>query len=175
MIFITLGTQKFQLNRLLKQIDEYVEQGLIREEVIAQVGHSDYKPKNYKFDTFFDKEDFDDHIKNSRIVVTHSGVGSIVNALNYKKPIIVYPRLKKYKEHVDNHQLDIATAFAKKGYLLCCSEKEQLIDLIEKCNTEEFTEYVSQTSQIINMIDSFLNQDVQIATYRTKGIERDMN
>ena len=35
MIFVTLGTQKFQLNRLLKQLDKYIEQGQITDKVMA--------------------------------------------------------------------------------------------------------------------------------------------
>lgn len=35
MIFITLGSQKFQFNRLLKAIDKLIEQGKIKEEVFA--------------------------------------------------------------------------------------------------------------------------------------------
>ncbi len=47
MIFITLGSQKFQFNRLLKKIDNLIEIGVIQEEVFAQIGYSNYKPKNY--------------------------------------------------------------------------------------------------------------------------------
>lgn len=42
MIFITLGSQKFQFNRLLKALDDLVEEGAIQEEVFAQIGYSDY-------------------------------------------------------------------------------------------------------------------------------------
>ena len=49
MIFITLGSQKFQFNRLLEEVDKLIEQGIITEEVFAQIGYSDYKPKNYKY------------------------------------------------------------------------------------------------------------------------------
>jgi UDP-N-acetylglucosamine transferase subunit ALG13 len=72
--------------------------------------------------------------------------------------LIVYPRLRKYKEHVDDHQLDIASAFAKKGFVLCCNENDSLIELIEKSSTFDFKEYVSQRQRIIKIIDKFLYQ-----------------
>ena len=53
MIFVALGTQKFNFNRLLKKIDLLISRGEISEQVIAQIGYSTYKPKNYKFYTFF--------------------------------------------------------------------------------------------------------------------------
>ena len=46
MIFITVGSQKFQFNRLLEQIDLLIENKIIKEEVFAQIGSSDYIPKN---------------------------------------------------------------------------------------------------------------------------------
>ena len=101
MIFVVLGTQKFQLNRLLKLMDEYVEIGKIKEEVIAQRGNSDYVPKNFRSFDFLDKNTFDSYIKKADIVVTHSGVGSIITSLKSRKPVIVFPRLRKYGEHVD--------------------------------------------------------------------------
>ena len=48
MIFITLGSQKFQFNRLLIEVDKLIVDGKITEEVFAQIGYSDYKPQNYK-------------------------------------------------------------------------------------------------------------------------------
>jgi UDP-N-acetylglucosamine transferase subunit ALG13 len=110
MIFVILGTQKFQLNRLLKKLDKYVEEGKIKDDIVAQIGYSDYLPKRYKYVEFLDKKDFDTMIKKADIVIAHSGVGSIISALSLDKPVVVFPRLAKYKEHIDDHQLDIAHA-----------------------------------------------------------------
>lgn len=49
MIFVTVGSQKFQFNRLLKEIDNLIQEGKIQEEVLHKIGASDYKPKNYFF------------------------------------------------------------------------------------------------------------------------------
>ena len=46
MVFITLGSQKFQFNRLLRAVDELIEKKVIQEDVFAQTGYSDYEPKN---------------------------------------------------------------------------------------------------------------------------------
>lgn len=158
MIFIVLGTQKFQLNRLLQMVDGYVEQGKLSEEIIAQRGNSDYVPKNFKSYDFLDKETFDQLIEKADMVITHSGVGSIITALKSKRPVIVFPRLKKYKEHVDDHQLDIAEAFAKKGYVLCCQDGEELLDYIEEAKTKTFAEYHSQRERVVETIQQFLNK-----------------
>lgn len=158
MIFVILGTQKFQLNRLLKCIDSLYETKQLKEEVFAQIGYSDYIPQHYKYVNFLDRAKFEEQIMNSSVVITHSGVGSIITALQYEKPVIVFPRLCKYKEHVDDHQLEIAEAFAKRNYILCCNEKEELIELIDKAREYQFDKYVSSTKQIITILNDFLEK-----------------
>ena len=57
-IFITLGSQKFQFNRLLKAVDELCEKGTIdAEDVFAQIGYSDYLPKNFSYKKFLDRDE----------------------------------------------------------------------------------------------------------------------
>ena len=161
MIFVVLGTQKFQLNRLLMEIDELIENGEITQEVIAQIGVSDYRPKHYKYFRYIDKNQFDEFISQASLVITHSGVGSIISALKAKKPVVIYPRLHKYHEHVDDHQLDIAKAFEKKNYVICCYDGDTLAQVMRRCRQYPFADYVSNTNKIIDIIKDFLNKEKQ--------------
>lgn len=156
MIFVILGTQKFQLNRLLRLLDECVGSGAVTDRIVAQTGHSDYGPKNYEYRPFMDKYDFEQHIKDSDVVISHSGVGSVMTALRQEKPVIVFPRLAKFGEHVDDHQIEIARTFADRGYVLLCRESDDLPALIEKAKTYVFSKYESQTEQIIALIEGYL-------------------
>lgn len=159
MIFVILGTQRFQLNRLLIELDKLIEMGEITQEVIAQVGVSDYKPKHYQYYPYIDKSRFDEYIMQASHIITHSGVGSIITALKAKKPVVVYPRLKKYHEHVDDHQLDIAKAFEKMNYVICRHEEDSLKEVINRCKQYPFAEYVESTSRISGIINAFLHND----------------
>lgn len=159
MIFVILGTQKFQLNRLLVEMDELIEVGGITQEVIAQIGVSDYEPKHYKFYRYIDKCQFDEFISRASLIITHSGVGSIITALKAKKPVVVYPRLQKYHEHVDDHQLDIAKAFEKKNYVLCRHEEDTLAGVMDRCKQYPLTEYVPNTNRISGIIHTFLHKE----------------
>lgn len=85
MIFVTTGSQKFQFNRLLQKIDLLIEEGMIREEVFAQIGVSDYQPKHYEYCRFLDREGFIGKLRECRMVITHGGTGVIIGAVNKGK------------------------------------------------------------------------------------------
>ena len=85
MIFVTTGSQRFQFNRLLQKIDLLIEEGMIREEVFAQIGVSDYQPKHYEYCRFLDREGFTGKLRECQMVITHGGTGVIIGAVKQGK------------------------------------------------------------------------------------------
>ena len=159
MIFITLGSQKFQFNRLLKTIDELGGQGKITEEVFAQTGYSDYKPKNYEFKPFLDRDEFAKITEKADIVVTHGGTGAIIGALKKGKKVIAVPRLAKYGEHVDDHQLQLVGQFQELNLIYECDDCQQLGTAVANIRKKKFNAYISNTQTIINSIENFLEAE----------------
>lgn len=160
MIFVVLGTQKFQCNRLLRVVDELVENGTITEEVYAQRGHSDYTPQHYAYTDFMDKDSFEEKIGQCSLLITHSGVGTILSGIHHGKGVIVFPRLKKYGEHVDDHQLDIARAFGKKKLVLVCGEEDSLAEVIKQSADFDFQPYKSRRDKMLGIIRTFLREEL---------------
>lgn len=158
MIFVTLGTQKFQFNRLLQIIDQLITDGKIAEPVFAQMGSSDYAPQNFRYASFLDKNEFEEKIKECDVLITHSGVATIIAGLKNEKKVIVVPRLSKYGEHVDDHQVQIAESFSKQNYVIMCTENDNLEDLIVKAKHHEFAKYISQRKQMMETIEDFLEK-----------------
>ncbi len=156
MIFITLGSQKFQFNRLLEEVDKLIEQGIITEEVFAQIGYSDYKPKNYKYNKFLDRDEFTEIIKKCDKVITHGGTGAIINAVKNNKKVIAIPRLAKYGEHVDDHQLQIVKKFKEMGVISICNDTKYLKKIYDEIESKIGKIYISNTEAIIESIDRFL-------------------
>ena len=112
MIFVTLGTQKFQFDRILKELDRLIDQKKLKsEEIMVQNVCQEYQPKNFKCFRLKPQEEIDKITKNAEIIITHSGTGSIINSLKMGKRIIIVPRRKEFGEHVDNHQLELAEVF----------------------------------------------------------------
>ena len=156
MIFITLGSQKFQFNRLLKAIDKLVEQGKIKEEVFAQVGYSDYQPLNYKYKQFLDRDEFAAMEGKADIVITHGGTGAIIGAVKKGKRVIAVPRLAKYGEHVDDHQLQLVKQFDDLNLICPCGDTNELAEAIETVKHTEYSEYESNTNTIVKSIENYI-------------------
>lgn len=156
MIFVTVGSQKFQFNRLLKELDILVDKKGIKEDIFAQTGYSDYKPKNYKYKNFLDRDEFREVMEKSNKVITHGGTGAIVGAVKQGKKVIAVPRLKEYGEHVDNHQLQIINEFEKMKFINAVKEIHELGEVIKNIESYDSKSYVSNTDKIIESIDDFI-------------------
>ena len=158
MVFVAVGTQKFQFNRLLKAVDDLVEQGHLEGEVFAQIGHSDYVPRNYAYKDFISKDDFQACIDRCDLLITHSGVATIIAGLKQGKPVVVVPRLAKFGEHVDDHQFQIAESFSTKNLLLMCKEHDNLAEIVTDAKMHAFAEYVSQRTRVLTTIREYLEK-----------------
>lgn len=156
MIFVTLGSQKFQFNRLLKEIDRLIEENEITEEVFAQIGYSDYQPRNYSYKSFLDRDEYNEIMSRCDKVITHGGTGAIIGALKKEKKVIAVPRLAKYGEHVDDHQLQITQQFKELRFILSVNDVSELINQIKYLNDIKFEKYISNTNSIIESIDEYL-------------------
>ena len=156
MIFVTLGSQKFQFNRLLKQIDVCIAQGIMSDKVVAQIGYSTYVPQKYEYIQFMDREQFTNTIDNSDIVITHGGTGVIVNAIKKGKKVIAVPRLAQYGEHVDDHQLQLLHQFDELGLICVCYDLDRLGEMYRQIGGMTFNKYVSNTKVIIQSIEEYL-------------------
>lgn len=156
MIFITLGSQKFQFNRLLKAVDDLIERGIIQDEVFAQTGYSTYTPKHYKSKAFLDRNTFLAIEGKTDIVITHGGTGAIIGAVKQGKKVIAVPRLAKYKEHVDDHQLQLVKQFDEMNLICGCMNCDELESAIKEVKSKKYNSYTSNTHSILASIERFI-------------------
>ena len=156
MIFITLGSQKFQFDRLLKEVDRLIAYGVIQEKVFAQIGASEYLPQNYTYERFLDRQRFAKIMDQCDSVITHGGTGVIIGAVKKGKKVIAVPRLAKYGEHVDDHQLQLLHQFDDLQLICACYDVEQLGECYKNLQNMHFRPYVSNTSVVIASIDEYL-------------------
>ncbi len=168
MILVTLGTQDKGFDRLLKAIDREIKKGTITDRVVVQAGYTEYQSDKMEIFDMIDKEALEKLTQEADLIITHGGVGSILTALSYGKTIIAVPRLKKYKEHTNDHQKQIVNRFAKEGYILAAKDLSQLDKMIEKAKTFHPKKYRSNRDQFLQVIDQYI-----MDTNHTSWLNRD--
>ena len=159
MIFVTLGTQDKPFDRLLKAIDREITKGNIKDEVIVQAGFTKYKSKNMKILNLIDRDKFEKLITDCDLLITHGGVGSIMTGLYHNKTIISVPRLSKYGEHVNDHQIQIINNFNDKGYIIGLQDLNKLNDALIKAKTFKPIKYKSNTKNMIKLISEYIDNN----------------
>ena len=99
--------------RLVREMDDIA--GELDEQVVMQIGSTDYEPQNCDFFRFKPRADMEEFYAGARAIVCHAGSGSILTALEHDKPLVLVPRMKTYGEVFDDHQLEIARAMEGRG------------------------------------------------------------
>ena len=158
MIFVTVGTQVEPFKRLLKEVDKNIENGTIKDTVIVQAGCTKYKSDNMIIHDYLPMEVFDEYMDQADLIICHGGVGSILGGLNRKKKVIAAARLKKYKEHVNDHQTQIIDNFIKQGYIIGIKDMSELGDAIKKSSTFKPKEYKSNRDNMIKLIEKLIDE-----------------
>ncbi|MDS0280789.1 glycosyltransferase [Haloarcula onubensis] len=123
MIFGTVGTHDQPFDRLLSGLDELAHQ---YDGVVAQVGHSTYRPENMEWFDFVSESEINDYYRNASVVVGHAGAGTILTALSYGKPLVLMPRRKQYDEHLDDHQLELTDALRDRDGVFVAETTDEL-------------------------------------------------
>lgn len=161
MILVLLGTQNNSFVRLLDAIQKNINNKIIQDEVIVQAGFTKFESPDMKIFNLIDKKDFEELQDKADLIITHGGVGSIISSLEKGKKVIVVPRLKKYGEHVNDHQVQIAERFEKDGYVKMVMDVSKLGDVIKSMKDFVPKKYIGQNgkSKIITIIENFIDNN----------------
>ncbi len=157
MIFLTVGTQ-FAFDRLVKSVDEMLSEDGFEEGIFAQIGESSYQPRNFETVSFLEKRLFDKHIREASGIIGHGGIGTIAIALEYNKPLLAMPRLKRYGEVVHDHQVAIVQRFELLGHILVAYEAAELPAKIKQLKSFVPRKREIQSQAVVKRIEQFLNE-----------------
>lgn len=157
-VLVLLGTQNNSFHRLLEKIDELIQDEVIQEEVIAQSGHTKYQAKNIKMIDFISTEELEKLQNEADLIITHGGVGSILQSITKGKKVIAVPRLHKYQEHVNDHQKEIIELFDQKGYIIGIQKVEELEQAIQRSKEFKPKKYQKDNRKMLQLIEDFIEK-----------------
>jgi len=161
MIFVTVGTQDKSFERLIKAVENAVKAGTIKDEVIVQAGATEYKSEVISVLNYVGFEEFNNLLKKADIIITHGGVGSILNAVKLGKKVIAVPRLKKYDEHINDHQLQVIEKMTKEGYILSTEDENKIADKVKEIANFVPKVYTSNTEKFVTNFKKLLDETIK--------------
>ncbi len=159
MVLVLLGTQNNDFTRLLKAVQENIDNKVIEDEVVVQAGFTKFDSKDMKIFDFIDKEKLFELIDKADLIITHGGVGSIIASLKKGKKVIVVPRQKKYGEHVNNHQLQIAKKFEQDGYVKYALDLNELGNIILEMKDFKPKKFENNKSNVVSIVENFIDNN----------------
>ena len=122
--------------------------------LVVQAG-STACPEALGWVTVFDycgRQEIKSLLSEARFCITHGGVGSIIGALEAGCKVAVMPRLKAYREHNDDHQVEIAELFEDAGLVVYWRESMGVDEVLERLEAFEPNLYRSEFESLRNSI-----------------------
>ena len=146
MIYATVGTMYLDFPRLIHKVDEIAAK--LDEEVIIQIGMGQTIPKHCAHFDFRPREEILEIQRRARVIICHAGIGSIIDALQAGQPLVFVPRLKKFKEHNSDHQVEMAEIMQDRGWGRLIRDID---DLDEACANppKAYTGYKPDSARLI--------------------------
>lgn len=135
MIFLTVGTRDGGFDRLVNAVDQLVADGVITDTVTAQIADGSYRPDNMNVLEFCSPDDFTDLIASAEFVISHAGMGTIIESLKRNKTVLVVPRSSALGEMCDDHQFETARQLEAEGKILVAYDAADLPTRIEEVAT----------------------------------------
>lgn len=158
MIFVTVGSQ-MAFDRLIRAVDGWAKKKC-RRDVFAQVGLTSYRPESMAFTSNLTPVEYRSKVESASLIVAHAGMGSVLTAMEMKKPLLVMPRRGHLNETRNDHQFAILEWLAKRpGVFVATDEiilEEQLDNL---ANAQSSIDYVPPivSENLIFRIKSFID------------------
>lgn len=113
MIFITVGTHESGFERLVKAGDELAAR--LNEKIIIQTGNTSYQPIRAEYFKWGTGKQIEALMQEARVVISHAGAGTIIQAIKLGKPLVIVPRQATQKEVHFDHQHELADTLHRQG------------------------------------------------------------
>ena len=159
MIFVTVGNSGHGFDRLMRAVGEMTEGGLLGGEIVVQHGHSRVVPRGCLAVEFLPRDEFDRHVADASLVITHGGAGSVGKCLRAGKKPVVVPRLASFGEIVNDHQLELVRELAAQRRIYPAIGIADLPAAVERALDEGGTQLPSTGgSAVVALVGEFIDR-----------------
>lgn len=131
MIFVTVGSQ-MPFRRLVQAVDEWAQRNPTVE-VLAQIGRDGtFQPVALQAFESVPPARYAELVQASDLVVAHAGMGSVLTALEFCKPMVLMPRRGALHETRNDHQLATLRWLSCKPGIYPAEDEQALKDSLDR-------------------------------------------
>ena len=123
-LFISVGS-RFAMDRLLNSVESVLQQHPSLS-ARAQIASSDFQSELLLTERWIDQDDFEQAIDECDIFISHAGMGNILLASKFQKPIVIMPRLPHLSEHINDHQIGTCEALRDRPLVHIVNNAQEL-------------------------------------------------
>jgi UDP-N-acetylglucosamine transferase subunit ALG13 len=155
-IFVTVGTQ-LPFDRMIRAVDAWAG-ATGRSDVFAQIGPGDYRPRHIEHAAFISPEECRARMLAAGAIVAHAGMGTILSALEFGKPLLVMPRKAALGEHRNDHQVATAERLAALGRVSVALDEDALQARLSELDALHARDPISPyaSPRLIHALSSFI-------------------
>lgn len=156
MIFLTVGAQ-LPFDRLSRAVDAWAG-AHPAVEIVAQIGTTGWRPTHLRWVASLSPTDFRSTVERCTAIVAHAGMGSIITALQYSKPILVMPRRGDLRETRNDHQIATAKRFRDLGHVEVAMDESELPEKLDRIGSSSARTRIGSTAspELIEAIRQFI-------------------
>ena len=127
--------------------------------MLAQIGNSDLVVSNLKIVSSLSPSEFRESVRNAELIVAHAGMGSVLTAMEFGKPLVVLPRLGARQETRNDHQVATAKWLSTKPGVYVAMSEWDLSGAIDRARnqvlaTAEISRFASK--ELIGALKEFI-------------------
>ncbi|MCK5302993.1 MAG: hypothetical protein KAJ96_07625, partial [Candidatus Thorarchaeota archaeon] len=148
MIFLTVGTAHF--DPLIKEMDRLVEQGIVQDKVVAQIGRGSYIPKNFPFFRFM--KSLNSAYDWADVIVSTGGAGTTIECVKRGLRLVVVEN----RTLMEGHQAQLIGKMSRRKHLVWCRDLSDLADCIATAKASTFTPFISDEQRAHILIEALL-------------------
>jgi len=129
-IFVTVGTQ-LPFDRLVQAVDSWAGASEAPNPSFAQIGDGTYQPRHLEWARYLSEDTFRAKMMEASLIVSHAGIGNLLLALQFRKPIVVMPRRLALGEHRNDHQAATANWLRQWPGVTVADDAAALVEVLD--------------------------------------------
>lgn len=139
LIFLTIGTHE-PFDRLVRAVDDWCAARGTGAQVFGQITEpkqGKWRPQHFEWVAKLTPDEYNQRIAETRLIVSHAGMGTILTALHHAKPVVVMPRRGHLNETRNDHQFTTVRMLGSRPGIFVAEDETLLGPVLDRVLGEE--------------------------------------